>query len=165
MRRSLVPLGTLLLAGLLPGCSGDTREDLISSTINALNEAAKQLDTIAKDVTKAVDKAQKDGANQLDLGDALKATEKLALTGRKMQVIKGQLESMRGKVTDEERQENAKEKGPAINDSFKRLLKEQDELEKALGKAIEVNRPETQKLREKIKEAIGPFESLSRQSA
>jgi hypothetical protein len=165
MRRSLVLLGTFLLSGLLAGCGGDTREDLISRTVGAMNEAAKQMDTIAKDVTKAVDKAQKDGSNQLDLADALKATEKLAVTGRKMQQIKGELESMRGKVTDEEKQENAKDKGPMINDSFKRLLKEQNTLEEALGKANEVNRAETQKLREKIKEAVGPFESLSRQSA
>jgi uncharacterized protein YciI len=165
MTRSLVLLGTLLLSGLLAGCSGDTREDLISNTVNAMDEAAKEVELVAKDVNLAVDKAKKENSNQLDFTDTLKATEKLAATGRKMQKIKGDLEATRSSITEEERKENAKEQAGRINNSFKRLFEQQEKLENALKAAAEVNRAETQKLRDKIREAIGPFESLSRQSA
>jgi oligoendopeptidase F len=165
MIRSLLLLGTLLLVGLASGCSGDTREDLIANTLNAMDEAAKELDTLAKDVNKAVDKAKGEKSNQLDFTEALKYTDKLALTGKKMQAIKGQLESMRSTITPDEREKNAEEKRGAINSSFKRLQEGRTELEKALKNAEEVNKSETKKLNDKIKEAIGPFESLSRQSA
>jgi outer membrane murein-binding lipoprotein Lpp len=164
MIRSLALVG-LLLSCLLAGCSGETREDLISNTVNAMDEAAKQLDTLAKDVHKALDKAKKDGTNQLDFTDAIKSTEKLAKTGQKMVAIKGQLESIRSTITPEEKEKNAEEKKAAINRSYKSLQDGKAELEKALKEASEVNRAETRKLEDKLREAIGPFESLSRQSS
>jgi outer membrane murein-binding lipoprotein Lpp len=161
MKRSLVLVGALLLAG----CGGDAPDDLISNTVNAMDEAAKQLDTLAKDINKSVDKAKKDGTTQVDFSEAVKYTDKLAKTGMKMQAIKGQLEAMRGKVTPEEQQQNAEEKKSAINQSFKRLVEGKNELDKSLQAAAELNRNETKKLEEKIREALGTFESLARQSS
>lgn len=162
MKRSLALLGALLL---LSGCSGDTRDDLITSTVTAMDEAATQLNTLAKDITKSVDKAKKDGTPQPDFTDPLKYTEKLSKTGQKMQIIKGQLESIRNTITPQEREQNAEERKAAINQSFKKLQEGRAALEEALKQAADFNKGETRKLEDKIREAIGPFESLARQSS
>ncbi len=165
MKRSLVWLGSLLLSVVLVGCGSETQDDLITHTLNAVNEAAKQFNTIAKNVNDAVDKAEKDGVKQLDFTTTQKPLETLEQAGMKMQRIKSELESRRGSITEEQQKENFETKRGAINEAYKRLQKDSEELTKALDKARQVNSTETQQLETKIRKAVGPFESLSRQSA
>jgi hypothetical protein len=165
MKRSLVLLGTFFLMGLLSGCGEESRNDIITGTNATMSEAAANIESVAKGVKEAVDKAQKENSNQLDFTNIQKPIEQLGKSGEKMQKIKATLESMRGSITQEEKVQNAENEKSNINNNYKRLVQKSDELETALKKAAEVNERETRELRDKIRKALGPFESLSRQGA
>jgi outer membrane murein-binding lipoprotein Lpp len=165
MKRSLLFLAGVLLTGLLSGCGDETRSDLISATVSTMNEAAGQLDTLTKNVNEAVDKAQKESSNQLDFGSALKTVDLLGKTGKKMQDIKGKLESIRSSITTEEKEENAKNDSGKINETYRRLVKSQTELDTALKRAATVSDKDTRELRDKLGKAIGVYEAMNRQGA
>ena len=162
MTRIPVLLGTFVLCGLLVGCGNDNREYLVTQTVSLMNEAATATDGITSSVKDAVKKAG-DDKNKLDLSAAVKATEPLKDTGKKLQEMKQRTENLRGTISEEERSENADEYRNKIVSSLQELTKAKDALQVALAEAEKLNRKEAEKLRVKIREAEGPFEAVARQ--
>ena len=133
MKRILVLGSTFLLCGLFIGCGTDSREGLIDDTINMIQQAATDVGNIKSRVNEAIKKSE-EKQTKLDLSDAMKAADQLKKIGETAQTIK-------------------------------RRLKQKTELNKSLTKAEEINtaaKESVEKLREKIRDAESPFESLAR---
>ena len=162
MRRIPVLLGTFALCGLLIGCGGDSRDYLVTQTVSLMNEAATATTGITESVNTAV-KASGKVRDKLDLTEAVKATDALRDTGKKLQEMKQRTENLRGTISEEERSENADEYRNKIVASLQELTKAKDALQVALAEAEKLNRKEAEKLRVKIREAEGPFEAVARQ--
>jgi hypothetical protein len=159
MKRFLVLVGTLLLSSVLAGCGGESRDDLISATVNMMNEAASEIDSIQKNVNDAVKKSKESNA-PLDFTDAIKKCEKL----------KQRLQVVAGSITEDERKTNEENNKQRINDSFHRLVKARDELQQALDNVEALSKgnvayqTKAKELRDKLKDALSPYETMSRQT-
>lgn len=167
MKRLAGLLAVLVGCGLLTGCGNESRTDLITDTVKMMNDAAVQMGSVTKQVNVAVEKAKKEGTGkQLDLSAAIKATETLRKTGDNAQKIKARLEAQRESITEKERESLHQNEDLIrdVNNAYGQLVKEKRDLEKALTEAAAINRRATDQLRDKIREAVGPFESLARQS-
>lgn len=167
MKRLAGLAAALVTCGLLAGCGGESRADLVNTTVQMMRDAAVQMGSVTKQINTAVEKSKKEGGGkQLDLSAAIKATETLRKTGDNAQRIKAKLEEQRDSITEAERKrlhEN-EELVRNVNDAYSQLVKEKRDLEKALVEATAIDRRATERLRDKIREAVGPFESLARQS-
>jgi chromosome segregation ATPase len=170
MKRFVLVVSAISLCCFLSGCTADSHEGLITSTIDILDKAAQEVGNITTSVDKAVTNFKKgrDEGKQvkLDLTEAKKAAEKLKVTGEELQKVKRQIEQIRGSLTEEQKRANAKNKQPGLNDVVKTLLKKQEELRHALAVAEEVNPPasrgEVGELRKSIIDAESPFEAAGR---
>jgi type VI protein secretion system component VasK len=164
MKRTLAPLCAVLFTLFLAGCGDNGREDAINGVITMMETAGSDVKTIRTKVEDAVKKADND-PNKLDLSDAAKAAENLEKeTGKFAQRYRREVEIARANITDQEKEELASRFRDRINGAFKTLVTERDKLKEALQAADKLNPDKTQELREKIRKAEAPFESLARQS-
>ena len=165
MKRLPVLVCTFFLCGFLVGCGTDSKEGLIEDTINMVQQAANDVGNIKSRVNEAIKKVDEKGS-KLDLADAGKAADQLKKLGEEAQKIKRRIELDRASITDEDRQTYADNKRGKLASVFGDLIKERNDLNKALDKAEKSNIPNAKKavndLREKIRDAESPFESLAR---
>ena len=165
MKRALVLLGTLCLCVVIPGCSGDPREEAINSVVNLMNTSAGAIKDITAEVKAATDKTVKNKA-AFDLEEATKATKKLQKIGEEAQKIKVNRVDVAPAASEDEKKEFANRHRNAINSAYKLLLEEKKALNDELTKAEAIDadaKKKVEELRTKIREAEGPFETLARQ--
>jgi hypothetical protein len=166
MKRLLQAVGVLSFCIFLAGCGGDSHEGLISDTIAMMNQAATETDNIQKRITEAVKKVEDGKSNKLDLTDAMKAADKLKETGDNTLQTKARIEMVKLKISDEEKETNAKNKEEELNTAFKNLFAKQAALDKAFADAEKLDvanaKDAVQKLRERYLIAKSPFEGLTR---
>lgn len=164
MKRTLALLVPVVFSLFLTGCGDNSRSDAINGVLTMMDTAASDVKSIRTKVEDAVKKADNDPA-KLDLAEAAKAAEKLeSETGKFAQMRKREIEMARANIDDKEKQELADQYRDRINGAFKTLVTERDKLKAALQSAEGVNKEKTNELREKIRRAEAPFESLTRQS-
>ena len=167
MKRALVWVGSFCLSMCFIGCGSDQRSDLISRTVAMMDNAQAQLKLVKNNVNDAVKKAQQPGST-LDFTDAIKSTDALKKIGDTAQEIKRQQAAL-PPISKEEQEANAESSKQRIQESFKRLVQEEDELKKALdsteplAKANTQNATKVRELRDKLREALSPFETMARQ--
>jgi predicted nucleic acid-binding Zn-ribbon protein len=163
MKRFLIFGSTLVVCGLLIGCGSESRDELVKTTINVMEESATQVGTIRGKVDEAIKKTQRENT-PLDLAEAVKAAEELKNLGTQAQQLKRRTEAARDVITDAEREANAKGYRGRIEEVINRLEEERVGLRKSLQTAEGLNKKKTDELRKKITEAEVPFEALARQS-
>jgi hypothetical protein len=160
----LFSLGFLACA-FVPGCSSDTNDGLLTTTIQLIDLAATDVGNIKSRVKDAIADAQNNN-KKLDLTAAIKATEALKERGKDAQELKRRITHMRSDVSAKDQEINAKKHKNGLNVAFSNLLKEREELKSALAEAERLDRANAKAavkdLREKIIEAESPFEALSR---
>lgn len=168
MKRVLFASAACLFSLGLVGCTSDSHEGLVSETIEMLDNATTAIKNITKQVETAVETAEKNN-QKLDLSKAMAETKKLKKTGEDAQFLKKRIEEQRAQITDENRKAYAEKKKAALNDAFKALLRQKDDLRKALANAENRDgqfkdqfKAQVKELRERLVEAEGPFEALSR---
>ena len=165
MKRFLVFSGSLLMCGILVGCSSDTNEDLIKQTIALMRAAAGDVGNIKSRVDESIKRANETG-KKLDLSEAVEATKKLKEDGDEALKLKRRIEQVHTKVNDDDRQANAESQKGNLNLALSDLLKKRSELRTALDDAEKFQggrfKTAVQDLRDKIVEAEGPFAQLSR---
>ena len=164
MKRFPVLVCTFLVCGILVGCGADSKEGLIEDTVNMVQEAANHVSTIKSKINEAVKKSEEKGT-KLDLTDAGKAADQLKKHGEESQKLKRRIELQRGSVSDAEKKEYAENKRSRLQSAFEDLVKKRDELNKVLAKAETINqaaKKAVEDLRDKIRDAESPFESLAR---
>ena len=149
------------LLGMMAGCGSDSREGLITETINHIKLASTEIGNIKTRVKEATDKATKEN-KKLDLADAMEATKKLKETGEKTQDLKRRIDTVKATVSDEDRQSNAEKYRDDLNKAFASLLKQKEELREVLASAEKIDKTKVEDLRKKIVDAESPFEALSR---
>lgn len=162
MKRSMVLGCALLLCAAIVGCTSDTHAGLLTETIGLMNQASTEVGLIKTRVKEATDKAK---GGKIDLSEAMKAADKLKQTGEDANKVKKLIERVRGRVTEEERKENAEKHGRALNQAVEDLWKAKQSLQKQLAEAeliSESAKREVERLREKIRDAESPFEALAR---
>jgi len=166
MKRVLVLGSTFLMCGILIGCSSDSREGLIDDTITMIETAATDVGNIKSRVVDAVKKVNDGTEQKLNLNEALKAADQLKKFGEESQKIKRRIEQERAPLTEEERKSYVEKKRDKLKSAFDILLKRHVELNKALADAEQINHPsakiEVEKLRDRFRDALSPFESLAR---
>ena len=160
MKRLAWLSGVFFLCAFFVGCASDAYSGKISDTILKIEGAASEIDLIRAKVDDAVKRA--DAGEAFDLKEAIEQTKKLQDTAKATQKLKGEIEAVKAKITDEDRQKNADEFRSKLNDAFTTLLKRRDELRKSLEAAEKHGKGTVKELRDKITEAEGPFESLAR---
>ncbi len=168
MKRFLSAAGMILLSVILIGCGHDTREGLIQDTIGMMNSASTQVKNITDRVKEATDRFAADSKKGLDLSDAVKAADELKKTGNKAQEIKRAIDMYRTKITAEDQRVNAEKQKQSgeLSGAFKKLVDRKNDLREALAVAEKMEggkeKAKVDALREKIVEAEGPYESLTR---
>jgi hypothetical protein len=165
MKRFLVLCGAFFVSSLLVGCPSETRDGLVSDTIQRIELAATEIGNINSRVKEAIKQAETDN-KKLDLTAALAAATKLKDTGDEAQKLKRRIEQVRSQITDEDRKAYAQKHKDALNVAFTSLLKKREELRLTLADAEKLHVPGAQvavkEFREKLVEAESPFEALSR---
>jgi hypothetical protein len=151
-----------LSCNLLTGCGADTHEGLVQETIQQMRAAGTEVSIITAKVRDATDEAKKANKSKLDLTAAGKAADKLKETGTRIVLLKQRIDYVKSKITPEEREEYAKNNKSNLNDAFKKLLQEKEDLRKALADAEAIDKDRTDELRKKIVEAESPFEAQAR---
>ncbi len=166
MKRSLVFGITFFLCLALVGCGSDSKEGLIADTVRLIDLAATEVGNIKTKVKEATDKSN-DTRKKLDLADAMSAAKKLKETGEVANQINKRIEKVRQKpISAEDKKANADNERERLNTAFANLHTKRQELRVELAKAEGLDVPnakdEVQKLRDKIRDAESPFESLQR---
>lgn len=166
MKRFLSAAGMIVLSVVLIGCGHDTHEGLIQDTVVMMNAASTQVKNISDRVKEATERYKTDSKKGLDLTDALKAADELKKTGNKALQIKQAIDQYRKNITDEDQKINAEKQKDDIRAAFKKLYERRDELRAALAEAEKLDngkeKAKVEALRDKIVEAEGPYESLTR---
>ena len=167
MMRCVLVGCTLVLCGMLVGCGGESHEGLINSTIQAMDDAGSKIKIIKDRVSDAIKMVEEKESTKLDLVEATKATEGLKKAGEEFQKLKRRVEQVRGSITDKDRETYAANQKPNLNNAFKSLVDQREQLRKTLEQAEEMKngayKGQVLDLRKKIVEAEGAFEALARQ--
>ena len=165
MKRVLLLCGAFLFSSLVVGCGTESRDGLVSSTIQLIELGATEIGNINSRVKEAAKLAETEG-KKLDLTLAIDATKKLKDTGDEAQKLKRRIEQVRSQITDEDRETFAKKHKEGLNAAFKTLLQKREELRLTLADAEKLQVPGAQvavkEFRDKLVEAESPFEALSR---
>ena|ERR1051325_4444269 len=167
MKRSLVLGSALILCSMLVGCAPDTKEGLISDTIRLMGEASTNVGNITARVKEAVAKAKGPPLKKLDLSDAMGAAKTLKETGEGASRISKRIEKVRAQVTPEEQKAYFEREAGRLNEAFKELHKQKNDLQVQLAIAEKLegsadhNRLQVQNLRDRIRDAESPFEALN----
>src|ERR1035441_2948164 len=107
MKRVLLLCGAFLFSSLVVGCCTESRDGLVSSTIQLIELGATEIGNINSRVKEAAKLAETEG-KKLDLTLAIDATKKLKDTGDEAQKLKRRIEQVRSQITDEDRETFAK---------------------------------------------------------
>lgn len=165
MNRLWLVIGFLGLCMILTGCGSDTREGLISDTINMVNQAGTEIDVVQKAVDSAM-KESKTKGTKLNLAAAIKAADKLKQTGDNTLQIKARIDMVKSQLTPEDQQANADKMGGEITGALKNLETKQNALRKTMAEAEKLDVPDAKRaveeLRKKLTIAESPFEALAR---
>jgi hypothetical protein len=164
MKRLPVLLSGLLVCVLF-GCGSESYEDLIKDTIKQINFAAVDIGSIRTKVQDAIKRTE--GGKPLDLKEAVEATKNLKKTGEATQLLKRRIEQIRANVDDSQKKANAESQRGSLNAALTDLLKQKSDLDATLAEAERLpNVPNAKQavkdFREKLVEALSPFEALSR---
>lgn len=166
MKRFFMLSATVVLCSILTGCGSESYEGLVSATINLIDQAGTDVGAIKNKVAEAVKNLDENKVKSLDLKPAIKAADALKKTGETAQDIKRKIEHIREKVTEEERKAYAAQQKNRLNDVFRRLLDQREQLRKELDAAEAVDngkyKAAVADLRKKITDAESPFEAMAR---
>ena len=147
----------------LVGCGGDTREGLVTDTIQRMGIATSEIGLITEAVNKAVDDVKNKKTKQLDLTEAKKLAGKLKETGAKIVEIKQRIDMVRSQITDSERQQYAESQQEALNTAFRKLLEAKTAYHTAMTAAEAYDKAKVEELRKIVIDAESPFEAQARQ--
>jgi hypothetical protein len=152
----------LMLCTIFVGCSSDSHESLVKNTIDEIGSTQILIRAIREGVEAAI-KENKDSGKPLNLEPAAKKTKELKKRVEEFQKIRGRIERAKAAITDDQKKEFAEKKRDEMRDNIQKLLEQNALLQKALGEAEKIDKPATDKLREQIRDAEGPFEAINRQ--
>lgn len=164
MKRVLLLCGAFLFSSLVVGCGTESRDGLVSSTIQLIELGATEIGNINSRVKEAAKLAETEG-KKLDLTLAIDATKKLKDTGDEAQKLKRKIEQVRAQISDEDKKGNATKHKAKLTAAFQELLTQKEQLRTALAEAEKISpsaKTAVKDLRDKIVEAESPFEALSR---
>jgi len=165
MKRVLFAGFTVVFSFILAGCSAESNEGLISKTITMMDNATVEIGNIRSSVKSATDEAKDQKKATVDLTKAIKAADSLKKVSEEAMDLKRAVERERSKITPEEQKAYAEKQRDQLNTAFTALLKAKVELRNQLAatELLSANaKVEIEKLREKIREAESPFESIAR---
>lgn len=165
MKRVLFAGFALLFSAILVGCTAETNEGLITNTITMMDNATTEIGNIRSRVKDATEEAKGQNKATVDLTKAIKAAESLKKVSEEAMILKRKIEQERTKITEEEKKNYAEKQKDQLNSAFTALLKAKVELRKQLADTEQLSanaKVEVDKLREKIRDAESPFESLAR---
>jgi predicted nucleic acid-binding Zn-ribbon protein len=165
MKRVLFAVSAFALSFGLVGCGSDSHEGLITNTITMMDNATAEIKNIRNSVETATKEAIAQNKATVDLTKAIKASENLKKVSEEAMNLKRRIEQERSKITDEEKKQYADKQKEQLNTAFTDLLKAKVALRKQLAdtEGLSANaKVEVEKLREKIREAESPFESIAR---
>ena len=153
-----------LLLGLV-GCGRDERDGLINETIAQIDRATSVLgnikDTLQKGLKTAED--EKRAVNAADFDKIVKEIiPELKEVGGNMQALKRQTESLRDKITTEERKTLADKFTKRTEQALTSLREEQAALSKLLQKAQGISEEAVRELKQRLAEAQGEFEVIAK---
>jgi len=160
--KRICTLGLAIIFGcMLTGCGPETREGLVTDTIERMKIATIEVGAITAKVNEAVEEAKKPGG-KLNLKAATIQAEKLKETGVKIVEIKQRIDMIRANVTESEQKSYAESQRESLNAAFKNLLTKKEELRTALNAAEAFDSVQVAALRQKIVDAESPFEAQAR---
>lgn len=152
----------IMLCGMLVGCGSETRESLVTATIQSTEFAATDVESITTQVKKATEDVEKGTKTKLDLTEAAKAADQLKARGTKIVEIRQAIDRVRSTITEEEKKSYAENQKAKITKAMETLNERRTELRKALAAAEKHGKVQVDELRKKIVEAEGPFEAQAR---
>ena len=169
MKPRWIAVAAFCLFGLV-GCGADSHEALIQRNATLLEQAANQIGNIKDEVDKALklaggDKKAFATSDEIakTLQKATEAAEALRDTGLKLAKVKQEADDLKGTISKEQQDENAKKHIAKIESAIERLDEEKKGLQKRFKTLEDLNPEAARPLKEKILEADGQFESLVRQ--
>jgi hypothetical protein len=160
MKRMLVSLGALAITIGLSGCGSDPREGFVAAAVEQLDNAAGKITNIRKKIEEADNKT--DPGKTPDFKDAEKEVEALKKIAKEMQNLKIQTDAVKDKGTEEERKELTDKYKSKLKLAVDRLAKERTSLQETMNATDAKHKDSLKKLREKLQETDGEFESIAR---
>jgi hypothetical protein len=161
MKRLLYATGALLLGIMLSGCSSDPREGLVDATVGDIETAATKVQNIKSKIDAAIKNTE--AGKTPDFKEALQEADALKKIGKEMQEYKIRADALRGKASEEERQELTERIKPRLNKAIDRAVKATRELNETLASVDAQYKDALKPLRDKLSEANGEFEVIARQ--
>ena len=161
MKRALVFVGALSMAATLVGCGSDPREGLVAVALGDVENAATKVTNIKAKIEEAVKKTEV--GKTPDFKEALLEVDALKKVAKEMQKHKMEADTLKDKTTEEERKDLTEKFRSRVNSAIDRAAKAKKELNDTMV-AVETQHKEGLKIvREKLAEADGEFEAISRQ--
>jgi PBP1b-binding outer membrane lipoprotein LpoB len=161
MKRVLMLVGALLMAMTIMGCASDPREGLVDATAGDVETAATKVTNIKLKIEEAVKKTET--GKTPDFKEAILEVEALKRIAKEMQDFKIKADALKDKTTEEERKDLADKIKTRLNNAMERVAKAKKELNETMA-AVEAQHKDALKtVREKLIEADGEFEAISRQ--
>ncbi len=161
MKRALVLMGVLALSAGLVGCSTDPREGLVAATVGDLETAATKVANIKTRLDDAVKKTEV-GKNP-DFKEAILEIDGLKKIAAEMKNKKNQADALKDTTTEEEKKELTDRVKGRLVDVVDRLSKAKKELNDTMAQLEVQHKDALKTVREKLIEADGEFEAISRQ--
>jgi len=154
----IVALG---ICSTLAGCGSDPREGLTSVTVHLINEAATKVTTLKGKIEDAVKKTE--SGKTPDFKDALAEVDALKKIAKEMQGKKMEADALKNKTTEEERKDLTEKTSEPLNRAIDRVAKANKELNETIASLEPQYKEALKTVREKLAEANGEFEAISRQ--
>lgn len=161
MKRVLVLVSVLGLCVSVVGCGSDPREGLVAATVNDLGNAATKVANIKAKIEDAVKKTE--AGKTPDFKEAILEVDALKKIAKEMQELKMKTESLKDKTTEEERKALADQYREQVANVVERLSKTRKELIEAIASVESQHKDAFKPVRDKLVEAEGEFEAISRQ--
>ena len=160
MKRVLPALGAMIMCGVMIGCGSDPREGLVDAAVVGVETGATKVMNIKNKIEDAVKKTET--GKTPDFKEALLEVDALKKIAKEMQDLKIKADALKDKTNEEERKDLADRIKPRLNSAIDRVVKAKKELNETMV-AVEAQHKDALKtVREKLAEADGEFEAISR---
>lgn len=143
----------------LVGCGSDPREGLVAAAVGDLDSAATKVQNIKNKVDDAV---KKSSGKAPEFKEAIAEVDALKKIAKDMQELKLRADALAGKTTEEERKDLTDKYKVQLNQAITRLTKARNELKASIVAAETQDKDAVKPLRDKLEEAEGEFEAISR---
>src|ERR1700683_4768915 len=160
MKRVLILAAALAMGTTLVGCGSDPREGLVAAAVTDVDNAATKVSNIKLKIEDAVKKAEAGKAP--DFKDALLEVDALKKIAKEMQELKMKADALKDKTTEDEKKELSETFKIRLNTANERVAKAKKELNDTLVAVKAQHKDALTTVREKLAEADGEFESISR---